>query len=102
MSGSALEYHLKTEKLERAFSDTVNALSGKWIQTIAEFASTLMSAEILFTLQDVSEVKVKQWLNQFKKQLENQNLSSLQSSMPAQFMENLDVGLPSQLVTPLG
>lgn len=86
----------------RAFSDTVNALSGKWIQTIAEFASTLMSAEILFTLQDVSEVKVKQWLNQFRKQLENQNLSSLQSSMPAQFMENLDVGLPSQLVTPLG
>lgn len=61
-----------------------------------------MSAEILFTLQDVSEVKVKQWLNQFRKQLENQNLSSLQSSMPAQFMENLDVGPPGQLVTPLG
>lgn len=61
-----------------------------------------MSAEILLALQDVSEVKVKQWLNQFRKQLENQNLSSLQSSVPAQVLENLDVGLPSQLVTPLG
>ena len=61
-----------------------------------------MASEILYRLESVSGRKVLQWLNQFKNQLENQNLIPLHLSLPAQFRVYQEVDTPSQLVTPLG
>lgn len=93
--------HVSTDN-QGTFSQAVNSLSGSRINVISELASTLMAAEILHKLTDVSEVKVTQWLNQFRNQLENQNLNSLQPSMPSQFLAFPGESIAGRFVTPLG
>jgi hypothetical protein len=92
------------------FSKTIEAFSRERVYELSKLASTLMASEVLFRLESVSEVKVKQWLGHFKRQLEDQNLNPLESGRAMQFKDlldtkyqsYLDTGSPSQLVTPLG
>ncbi len=94
----------------KTFSNTVESLSLNSIHQISKLASTLIAAEILFRLEDVSDTRVKHWLRQFKNQLEHKNLIRLEHGLAVEFRAQLDAkhqrymetGLPSQLVTPLG
>ena len=88
---------------DRPFSKVVNDLSGEWIQKVSKFASTLMAAEILFTLDEVAEAKVEHWQRHFRQQLQNRNLLiPLHGSIPEGLWAVQGTGSPTQLVTPLG